>query len=70
MHDGSVPTLEAVIALYDRGGLERPSRSRAIKPLHLTAAERADLLAFLGTLSATADTGAVTAVFAAAAPAP
>ena len=27
MHDGSVPTLEAVIELYDRGGIERRSRS-------------------------------------------
>ncbi len=26
MHDGSVPTLEAVIDLYDRGGIDRPSR--------------------------------------------
>ena len=27
MHDGSVQTLEEVIDLYDRGGVERPSRS-------------------------------------------
>ena len=36
MHDGSVATLDAVIDLYDRGGIERPSRSRSIKPLHLS----------------------------------
>lgn len=70
MHDGSVPTLAAVIELYDRGGIERPSRSRSIKPLHLTAAERADLLAFLGTLSADTSSRSAEAVFAAAAPAP
>ena len=52
MHDGSLPTLEAVLDLYDRGGIDRPSRARAIKPLNLTASERADLLAFLATLSA------------------
>ncbi|WP_132255291.1 cytochrome-c peroxidase [Methylobacterium segetis] len=51
MHNGSVPTLEAVIDLYDRGGIERPSRSADIRPLGLTASEKADLLAFLRTLS-------------------
>lgn len=52
MHDGSVPTLAAVIELYDRGGIDRPSRADAIRLLHLTKAEKTDLLAFLGTLSA------------------
>lgn len=51
MHDGSVPTLEAVIDLYDRGGIDRPSRSDLIKPLHLTAQDKADLVAFLKTLT-------------------
>jgi cytochrome c peroxidase len=51
MHDGSVPTLEAVIDLYNKGGIERPSRSELIKPLGLTAQEKADLLAFLETLT-------------------
>ncbi len=51
MHDGSVPTLEAVIDLYDRGGIDRPSRSELIHPLGLTPTEKADLLAFLKTLS-------------------
>ncbi|MGP8232247.1 MAG: cytochrome-c peroxidase [Methylovirgula sp.] len=51
MHDGSVPTLEAVIDLYDRGGIDRPSRSELVHPLKLTAEEKADLLAFLKTLS-------------------
>ncbi len=51
MHDGSVPTLQAVIDLYDKGGIARPSRSEVIKPLGLTAGEKADLLAFLQTLT-------------------
>ncbi|HJS87026.1 MAG TPA: cytochrome c peroxidase [Acetobacteraceae bacterium] len=51
MHDGSMRTLTEVIDLYDRGGIPRPSRADVIKPLHLTQAERSDLLAFLKTLS-------------------
>jgi cytochrome c peroxidase len=51
MHDGSVPSLQAVIDLYDRGGIERPSRAEEIKPLGLTDGEKADLVAFLQTLN-------------------
>jgi cytochrome c peroxidase len=51
MHDGSVATLEEVIDLYDRGGIDRPSRSELIKPLGLSADEKGDLLAFLKTLT-------------------
>lgn len=51
MHDGSVKTLEAVIELYDRGGIDRESRSSLIFPLNLTSAEKSDLVAFLKTLS-------------------
>jgi cytochrome c peroxidase len=51
MHDGSVPTLAAVIDLYDRGGIERPSRSVLIRPLELTVAEKTDLIEFLDTLT-------------------
>ena len=51
MHDGSVPTLEAVIEAYDRGGIARPSRSSKIRPLGLTPAEKADLVSFLQTLT-------------------
>lgn len=53
MHDGAVPTLEAVLDLYDRGGIERPSRAEEIHPLGLTAAEKSDLIAFLATLNGT-----------------
>jgi cytochrome c peroxidase len=51
MHDGSVATLEEVIALYDRGGIDRPSRSNLIHPLGLTGEEKSDLVAFLKTLT-------------------
>jgi cytochrome c peroxidase len=51
MHDGSVPTLEAVIDLYNIGGIDRPSRSELIGPLGLTEGEKSDLIAFLQTLT-------------------
>jgi len=51
MHDGSVPTLQAVIELYDRGGIDRPSRDVEIRPLGLSAGQKADLVAFLRTLN-------------------
>jgi cytochrome c peroxidase len=54
MHDGSVATLEDVIDLYDRGGIDRPSRAEEIHPLGLTEGEKADLIAFLDTLSGAA----------------
>jgi cytochrome c peroxidase len=51
MHDGSLATLEQVIEHYDRGGVDRPSRSDLVKPLGLTAQEKSDLVAFLTTLT-------------------
>jgi cytochrome c peroxidase len=62
MHDGSVPTLGAVVDLYNRGGIDRPSRSELIKPLGLTDAEKADLVAFLHTLTSTPSSWSVTAL--------
>jgi cytochrome c peroxidase len=53
MHDGSVPDLQSVIVLYNKGGIDRPSRSELIHPLGLSAQEQQDLLAFLNTLSET-----------------
>jgi cytochrome c peroxidase len=55
MHDGSVPTLAAVIDLYDRGGIDRPSRAAEIHPLGLSSIEKADLIAFLETLTGRPD---------------
>lgn len=51
MHDGSLPTLEAVVEAYDSGGIDRPSRSELIRPLALTPAEKVDLVTFLQTLT-------------------
>jgi cytochrome c peroxidase len=51
MHDGSVATLEAVVEQYDKGGVDRPSRSVLIKPLGLTTQEKHDLVAFMLTLT-------------------
>jgi len=51
MHDGSLPTLEAVVAHYNRGGVDRSSRSELIGPLGLSAGEQADIVAFLRTLT-------------------
>jgi cytochrome c peroxidase len=51
MHDGSLANLADVIDHYDVGGVKRPSLSDEMRPLHLTAAEKQALLAFLGTLT-------------------
>jgi cytochrome c peroxidase len=51
MHDGAIASLESVIDLYDRGGIDRPSRSPEIKPLHLSDQQKSDLVAFLQTLT-------------------
>jgi cytochrome c peroxidase len=52
MHDGSLATLEDVVRHYERGGVARPTRSRDLpQALRLSDAERADLIAFLETLS-------------------
>jgi cytochrome c peroxidase len=55
MHDGAMATLEAVVDHYDRGGVDRPSRSPHIRPLKLTARDKADLIAFMETLSSDQD---------------
>jgi cytochrome c peroxidase len=60
MHDGSVKSLEQVVDLYDRGGIDRPSRDEDIRPLGLTVQEKADLIAFLHTLTGTPATVALT----------
>jgi cytochrome c peroxidase len=55
MHNGSVVTLEAVMEHYNVGGIDRPSRSELIKPLGLTEKEKADLVAFMRTLTSDVD---------------
>jgi cytochrome c peroxidase len=52
LHDGSEPTLESVIELYDLGGrVKRPSLSKDIVPLDLSAQEARELVAFMRTLT-------------------
>ncbi|MCH8913002.1 MAG: hypothetical protein IIA33_05470 [Planctomycetes bacterium] len=51
MHDGSLATLEEVIAYYDRGGNPNPYLDAELRPLNLTVEEKAALLEFLGALS-------------------
>ncbi len=51
MHDGSLPDLRAVIDHYDGGGAGHPNQSEKIRPLGLTETEKADLIAFLKTLT-------------------
>jgi cytochrome c peroxidase len=51
MHDGSFASLEDVLEFYDGGGVRNANLSRELRPLKLTAAEKADLLAFLRALS-------------------
>jgi cytochrome c peroxidase len=40
-----------VIRHYERGGIDRPSRSPLLMPLSLTDQERRDLVAFMQALS-------------------
>ncbi|HLJ85338.1 MAG TPA: cytochrome c peroxidase [Candidatus Angelobacter sp.] len=51
MHDGSLATLEEVVDFYDRGAGEAPNKSKLIYKLNLTPAEKADLIAFLKSLT-------------------
>lgn len=51
MHDGSVPDLAGVIALYNKGGIDRPSRDELIVPLGLSEQDEVDLITFLKTLT-------------------
>jgi len=51
MHDGSVPTLEAVIRHYDTGFVQRPSLSADVRRLGLSDQEVMDLVAFMETLT-------------------
>jgi cytochrome c peroxidase len=50
MHDGSFSTLADVIQYYDSGGQKNPVLDPKLRPLHLTPAEKRDILGFLGAL--------------------
>jgi cytochrome c peroxidase len=51
LHDGSVKTLPQVVELYDRGGIKNPHLDPKMKPLRLSAREKADLVAFMQSLT-------------------
>jgi cytochrome c peroxidase len=51
MHNASIATLADVVRHYERGGIDRPSRSPMMVPIQLTEAERLDLVAFMETLT-------------------
>lgn len=51
MHDGSLKTLEEVVEFYDKGGIRNKNLDEEMKPLKLTPAQKADLVAFMKALS-------------------
>ncbi len=51
MHDGRFNTLQEVIDHYNSGGKNSPNKSTFLYPLHLSESQKADLLAFLMTLT-------------------
>jgi cytochrome c peroxidase len=51
MHDGSLATLEDVVEHYSKGGSMNENADPNIRPLDLTAREKADLVAFLRALT-------------------
>lgn len=51
LHDGSEKTLEEVVEFYDKGGNANPFLDRDMKPLKLTAQEKADVVAFMKALT-------------------
>ncbi len=51
MHDGRFATLEAVVAFYNRGGIQNPHVDNTLIPLELSAEEQTQLVAFLRSLN-------------------
>ena len=51
MHDGSLPTLDAVIRHYEKGGARHPEQDERVRPFQLSDQERLDLIAFLESLT-------------------
>ena len=51
MHDGSLPTLEAVVDHYAIGGHPGPSGNATIRGFQISQQEKDDVIAFLGSLT-------------------
>jgi len=50
MNNASLATLEDTVRHYEKGGIDRPSRSPLLQPIKLTDQERSDLITFMETL--------------------
>ena len=55
MHNASIANLSDVVRHYEKGGIDRPSRSPMMRPVQLSDQERADLVAFMETLNGAMD---------------
>jgi cytochrome c peroxidase len=55
MHNASAATLVDVMKHYEKGGIERASRSPMMMPIELSDQERGDLIAFLESLTGAED---------------
>ena len=51
MHNASIKSLDDVVRHYEKGGINRPSRSPLMLPIQLNDQERLDLVAFMNTLT-------------------
>ena len=51
MHDGSIPTLDAVVDFYERGGRPNPHLDPEIRPRQFTVEDKQALVALLRALS-------------------
>jgi cytochrome c peroxidase len=58
MHDGSLPTLDAVLDFYSDGGRPNVNLDPEIRPLRFTTEEKQAVIAFLRSLSGTLQSGA------------
>ena len=59
MHHGEQVTLVEVMKHYEKGGIDRPSRSPLMQPIPLSDEERQDLIAFMETLAGSGPANAV-----------
>ena len=55
MHNGSQANLHDVVKHYEKGGIDRPSRSPLMMPIELSDQEHNDIVAFMETLTGATD---------------
>ena len=51
MHDGSLPTLDAVVDFYDQGGRANPYLDPEVRPRQFTPEDKIAIVMFLRSLS-------------------